>query len=69
MSDHEHTNQRSPQKTRRDRRQIEHLQDNLRQLVIALDNLDATIHLFDPSIELGEIRKRPVPPRLHAFRG
>ena len=26
-------------------------------------------HLFDPSIELQVIRKRPVPPRHHAFKG
>ena len=49
--------------------QIEHTQDRLRQLVIDLDNLDATIHLFDPSIELQDIKSRPVPPRHHAFKG
>jgi hypothetical protein len=48
---------------------IEHLQDELRQLVIDLDNVDATIHIFDPSIELEDIRTRPVPPKHHAFRG
>ena len=37
---------------------IEHLQDELRQLVIDLDNVDATIHIFDPSIELEDIRAR-----------
>jgi hypothetical protein len=39
--------------------------------VIALDALDATatIHLFDPALELEEIRKRPLPPRHHAFEG
>lgn len=49
--------------------QIEHLQDRLRQLVIDLDNLDATIHLFDPDIELAAIKPKPIPPRHQAFRG
>ncbi len=49
--------------------QIEHLQDRLRQLVIDLDNLDATIHLFDPDIELGTVKPKPIPPRHQAFRG
>jgi hypothetical protein len=31
---------------------IGHLQDQLRRAIIDLDNVDATIHLFDPSIEL-----------------
>ncbi len=48
---------------------IEHLQNEVRQMVIDLDNVDHTIHLFDPSIELEEIHKRPVPPRHSAFRG
>ena len=48
---------------------IEHLQDELRQAVIDLDNVDHTIHLFDPSIELQEIKARPVPPRHQAFKG
>lgn len=29
----------------------EHLQDELRSLVIDLDHVDATIHLFDPTVE------------------
>ena len=48
---------------------IEHLQDQVRSMVIDLDNVDHTIHLFDPTIELAEISKRPVPPRHSAFRG
>jgi hypothetical protein len=39
---------------------IVHTQGNLRQLVIDLDHVDAAIHNFDPSIELGEIKSRPV---------
>lgn len=49
--------------------QIEHTQDKLRQLVIDLDHIDASIHIFDPSIELEEIKARPVPPKHQAFRG
>ena len=49
--------------------QIEHTQDQLRQLVIDLDHVDAAIHIFDPSIELEEIKSRPVPPRHQAFKG
>lgn len=49
--------------------QIEHAQDKLRQLVIDLDAIDAAIHIFDPSIELQEIKARPVPPRHQAFKG
>lgn len=48
---------------------IEHLQDQLRQLVIDLDHIDASIHIFDPSIELEDIKARPVPAPYHAFRG
>ncbi|MFM9846624.1 MAG: hypothetical protein ACKVP3_05635 [Hyphomicrobiaceae bacterium] len=48
---------------------IEHLQDQLRQHVIDLDHVDAAIHIFDPSIELEEIKSRPVPPVHAAFRG
>src|SRR2546421_13058427 len=48
---------------------IEHAQDQLRQLVIDLDHIDASIHIFDPSIELEAIKARPVPPKHHAFRG
>ena len=49
--------------------QIEHAQDQLRQLVIALDNVDATIHIFDPEIELENIKTRIVPERHRGFRG
>ncbi|MEC9368411.1 MAG: hypothetical protein VX871_06930 [Pseudomonadota bacterium] len=49
--------------------QIEHLQDRMRQLVVDLDNVDATIHLFDPTIELADIKSKVVPPRHQAFKG
>lgn len=48
---------------------IEHAQTTLRQLVIDLDNLDATIRIFDPDIDLDEIRPKPFPPRHAAFKG
>ena len=48
---------------------IEHAQDQLRQFVIDLDHIDAAIHIFDPSIELEEIKSRPVPAAHQAFRG
>ena len=49
--------------------QIEAAQTTLRMLVIDLDNLDATIRLFQPNIDLEEIRPKPLPPRHHAFKG
>ena len=49
--------------------QIEHAQTALRQLIIDLDNLDATIRLFKPDIDLEEIRPQPVPPRHAALKG
>ena len=49
--------------------QLEHTQTQLRQLVIDLDNLDATLRLFKPDIDLEEIRPKPLPPRHHAFKG
>ncbi len=48
---------------------IEHAQTALRQLIIDLDNLDATLRLFVPGIELAEIKPKPFPPRHAAFRG
>jgi hypothetical protein len=49
--------------------QIEHVQTTLRQLIIDLDNLDATIRIFRPDIDLEEIRPKPFPPRHAAFKG
>ena len=49
--------------------QIEHAQTSLRQFIIDLDNLDATLSLFAPDIDLEEIRPKPLPPRNQAFRG
>ncbi len=49
--------------------QIEHAESALRQLVIDLDNLDHTLRLFAPDIDLEEIHPKPLPPRNQAFRG
>jgi len=49
--------------------QIEHAQTVHRQLIIDLDNLDATLRLFVPDIDLEEIKPRPLPARDAAFRG
>lgn len=49
--------------------QIEFVQTQLRQLIIDLDSLDATIRLFDPAIDLVAIKPKPLPARNTAFRG
>ena len=48
---------------------IEFVQTELRQLIIDLDNVDATIRLFDPNVDLEEIKAKPLPARNAAFRG
>lgn len=48
---------------------IEFVQSELRQAIIDLDNLDATIRLFDPNIDLEEIKPKPLPARNTVFRG
>jgi len=48
---------------------IEHHQSMLRQFIIDLDNIDAAIRIFDPDIDLAEIRPQPLPPRSAAFKG
>lgn len=48
---------------------IEHTQAQLRQLVIDLDNVDATIRIFRPDIDLSEVKPKPMPPRNQAFKG
>ena len=49
--------------------EIEHTQQRLRKLIIDRDNVDATIRIFNPAIDVGAIRPKPVPPRHAAFRG
>ena len=48
---------------------IEAAQIAVRQLVIDLDHVDATIRVFDPDIDLEDVRPKPLPPRHSAFRG
>ena len=50
-------------------RQLEAAQMTVRQLIIDVDNVDATIRLFDPDMDFEVIRPKPVPPRHTAFRG
>ena len=49
--------------------QIDALQDQLRQAFIDMDHIDATLRMFDPDIELDEIKPKPLPPRHRAFKG
>lgn len=48
--------------------QIEIMQKEMRQLVVAIDHIDAAIRMFDPNVDLGEIASK-LPPRHHAFKG
>jgi hypothetical protein len=49
--------------------QVEALQIQLRQLIMDADNLDGAIRLFDPGIDLSDIRPRSVPRQHVAFEG
>lgn len=49
--------------------QIDALQDQLREAMIAVDHVDCTLRMFVPDIDLDEIRPKPLPPRHHAFKG
>uniref|UniRef100_B0SXQ2 Uncharacterized protein n=1 Tax=Caulobacter sp. (strain K31) TaxID=366602 RepID=B0SXQ2_CAUSK len=49
--------------------QIEHNQLTLRHLIAELDHVDATIRIFNPAVDIGAIRSKPVPPRHAAFKG
>lgn len=49
--------------------QIDALQDQLRQAMIDVDHVDCTLRMFDPDVDLDEIRPKPLPPRHHAFKG
>jgi len=49
--------------------QIEANQQQLRKLITELDAVEATIRVFDPSIDMMAIHPRPVPPRHAAFKG
>jgi hypothetical protein len=47
--------------------QVEGLQMQLRRLIMDADNLDGAIRLFDPAIDLSDIRPRSVPRQHVAF--
>ena len=49
--------------------QIDALQDQLRQAFIDMDHIDAALRMFQPDIELEEIKPKPLPPRHRAFKG
>jgi hypothetical protein len=49
--------------------EIENTQTKLNMLIIDLNNLDATIRIFKPDIDLLEVKPLVLPPRNHAFRG
>lgn len=49
--------------------QLEHHQALVRQTMIDLDNVDATLRLFEPDIALDEIKPKPLPPRHAAYKG
>ncbi len=49
--------------------QVEGLQMQLRQLIMDADNLDGAIRLFDPTLDLTDIRPRSVPRQHVAFQG
>ncbi|WP_416896534.1 MAG: hypothetical protein ACMVY4_13445 [Minwuia sp.] len=48
---------------------IEATQDRVRQLLIDLDSIDHTIRVFDPDIDLQDVRPKPMPPRQGAAQG
>ena len=48
---------------------IENLQGQLKQAVVDLDNVESTLRLFAPEIDMEAIGARKVPPAHHAFRG
>lgn len=49
--------------------QIENLQGQLKRAVVDLDNVEATLRLFAPEIDMQAIGPRRVPTAHHAFRG
>jgi hypothetical protein len=49
--------------------QIGHYQTILRGLNVQLDNVDATIRIFNPAVDIGAIRAKPLGPRYAAARG
>ena len=48
--------------------ELEAAQQRVQQLIIDIDNVDATIRIFAPDIDLEEVRPKPLPPRHAAFK-
>lgn len=49
--------------------EIEALQMRVRAMLIDLDALDSTIRVFQPDIDLEEVRPKALPPRHAGYRG
>lgn len=49
--------------------EVEALQMRVRQMLIDLDALDSTIRVFQPDIDLEEVRPKALPPRHAGYRG
>jgi hypothetical protein len=49
--------------------QIERTQFELSKLMLALDNIEATIWLFDPTVDLKTVKAKQPPARHQAYRG
>ena len=49
--------------------ELDAAQSRLRQLILDIDALDATIRLFQPDIDLAVVKVRPMPRRYEANRG
>jgi hypothetical protein len=47
---------------------IDMMQREMRDLVAQISHIDAAIRIFDPNVDLGDIKPR-LPPRFHAFKG
>ena len=47
---------------------LEITQSQVRQLILDIDAVDSTIHLFDPDVEIGVVRIKPVARRHAALR-
>lgn len=49
--------------------ELEGAQALVRKLIIELDAVDQTIRIFNPDMDLEEIRPKPLPPRHAAYKG
>lgn len=48
---------------------INQLQHEMRQALIDLDSLDVAIRMFEPDIDLEQVKPKPLPTRSPSFRG